>query len=107
MQFSRFLHNKAVTLAEIAATAAARTASLVAGRELLVIQDGSDLAFGGRKARSRGFGPVGKGGWLSGLMLHVALVSDAVNGAVLGPLDVQVFNRKRSVRLIVCAAPVL
>ena len=94
MQFSRFLHNEAVTLAEMAGTAAARTASLGAGRELLVIQDSSNLVFGGRKARARGFGAVGKGGWLSGLMLHVALVSDALTGAVLGPLDIQLFNRK-------------
>src|SRR5436309_4760845 len=47
VQFSRFLYNEAVTVAEMASTAAARTAGLVAGRDVLAIQDSSELAFGG------------------------------------------------------------
>src|SRR5690349_209945 len=59
MQFSRFLHNEAVTVTEMAETAAARTAVVVAGRDVLAIQDSSELVFGGKEARSRGFGPIG------------------------------------------------
>jgi len=50
VQFSRFLYNEAVTVAEMASTAAARTAGLVAGRDVLAIQDSSELAFGGQAA---------------------------------------------------------
>lgn len=93
MQFSRFLYNEAVTVAEIAATAAARTAGLVAGRDVLAIQDSSELVFGGKQARARGFGPIGRGGGLGGLLLHAVLAIDAVTGALLGPVDVTVRNR--------------
>src|SRR5439155_19755795 len=61
-----FLYNEAVTVAEMASTAAARTAGLVAGRDVLAIQDSSELAFGGQAARARGFGPVGRGGGIGG-----------------------------------------
>jgi hypothetical protein len=93
IQFSRFLHNEAVTVAEMAATAAARTAGLVAGRDVLAIQDSSELKFGGKEARERGFGPIGRGGGIGGLLLHAVLAVDAVSGALLGPVDVTVRNR--------------
>jgi hypothetical protein len=92
VQFSRFLYNEAVTVAEMAATAAARTAGLVAGRDVL-IQDSSELVFGGKQARDRGFGPIGRGGGLGGLLLHAVLAIDAATGALLGPVDVTVRNR--------------
>jgi Transposase DDE domain len=93
VQFSRFLYNEAVTVAEMAATAAGRTAGLVAGRDILAIQDSSELAFGGKQARARGFGPIGRGGGLGGLLLHAVLAVDAVTGALLGAVDVTVRNR--------------
>jgi hypothetical protein len=93
VQFSRFLYNEAVTVAEMAATAAVRTAGLVAGRDILAIQDSSELAFGGPEARARGFGPVGRGGGIGGLLLHAILAVDATTGALLGAVDVTVRNR--------------
>lgn len=93
IKFSRFLHNEAVTVAEMAATAATRTAGLVAGRDVLAIQDSSELVFGGKQARERGFGPIGRGGGLGGLLLHAVLAVDAATGALLGPIDVTVRNR--------------
>jgi hypothetical protein len=93
IQFSRFLHNKAVTVTEMAATAAARTAGVVAGRDVLAIQDSSELKFGGRQARERGFGPIGRGGGVGGLLLHAVLAVDATTGALLGTIDVTVRNR--------------
>ncbi len=93
MQFTRFLRNEAVTVAEMAETAAARTAGLVAGRDVLAIQDSSELAFGGKEARERGFGPVGRGGGIGGLLLHAVLAVDAMTGALLGAVDVSVRNR--------------
>src|SRR6185312_9202151 len=49
MQFMRFLHNRAVTVREMAAHSGAQTAGLVAGRDVLAIQDSSELVFGGEE----------------------------------------------------------
>ena len=51
MQFRRFLHNPSVTVREIAEHAGKQTGSRVAGRDVLVIQDTSELALGGRRDR--------------------------------------------------------
>jgi len=68
MRLTRFLHNDAVTIEEMVASAAARTAERCTGREVLVIQDTT-------VARSDGGG---------GLYLHVAIAVDAKDGALLG-----------------------
>jgi hypothetical protein len=93
MQFSRFLHNQAVTVEEMSASAAARTAGRVAGRDVIAIQDSSELFFGGKTARERGFGPIGRGGATRGLLLHAVLAVDAADGGLLGPVHVEVRNR--------------
>jgi len=93
MRFTRFLRNAAVTVAEMAAFTAGKTATRVAGRDVVAIQDTSELVFGGRKARANGFGPVGKGGALGGLLLHPVLAVDATTGAVIGLVDCKIWNR--------------
>jgi len=75
--------------------AASRTAERVAGREIIVVQDTSELFLGGRRAKANGYGPVGKGGGTRGLLLHAALAIDAGNDALLGLVDVQVWNRDK------------
>jgi Transposase DDE domain len=77
----------------MAAHAGERTAALVAGRDVVVIQDTSELALGGRRAKANGYGPVGKGGGLRGLLLHAVLAVDAGTGGVIGLVDAQVRNR--------------
>ena len=77
----------------MASHAAARTADRVAGREIIVVQDTSELFLGGRRAKANGYGPVGKGGGTRGLLLHAALAIDAGNDALLGLVDAQVWNR--------------
>jgi hypothetical protein len=94
IQFTRFLRNASVTATEMAAHAAERTAAQAAGRDVVVIQDTSELALGGRRARANGYGPVGKGGALRGLLLHAVLAVDAGTGGVLGLVDAKVWNRK-------------
>ena len=79
----------------MASHAASRTAERVAGREIIVVQDTSELALGGRRARANGYGPVGKGGGVRGLLLHAALAIDAGNDALLGLVDAQVWNRDK------------
>jgi hypothetical protein len=92
IQFTRFLRNDAVTALAMAEHAAERTAAQVAGRDVLVVQDTSELALGGRRAKANGYGPVGKGGALRGLLLHAILAVDAGSGAVLGLVDAPVKN---------------
>ncbi|HZC94842.1 MAG TPA: IS4 family transposase [Bradyrhizobium sp.] len=94
IQFTRFLRNGAVTATEMASHAARRTAVRAAGRDVVVIQDTSELALGGRRAKASGYGPVGKGGALRGLLLHAVLAVDARSGGVLGLVDAKVWNRK-------------
>jgi hypothetical protein len=84
-----------VTTTEIAAHAAAGTAARVGGREVVAIQDTSELILGGRRARANGYGPVGKGGNLSGLLLHPVLAVEVGTGALLGLVDMQIWNRKK------------
>jgi len=79
----------------MASHAAARTADRVAGRDVIVVQDTSELFLGGRRAKANGYGPVGKGGGVRGLLLHAALAIDAGNDALLGLVDAQVWNRDR------------
>lgn len=77
----------------MAAHAGEATAARVAGRDIVVIQDTSELALGGQRARANGYGPVGKGGALGGLLLHAAVVVEAQTGALLGLADFKVWNR--------------
>lgn len=93
VQFTRFLRNEAVTPEEIAAHAAEHAASRAAGRDVVVVQDTSELALGGRQAKANGYGPIGKGGALRGLLQHAVLAVDAGTGGVLGLVDAKVWNR--------------
>ena len=94
MRFTRFLRHKAVTAAAMSHHAAEQTAGRVAGRDVVAIQDTSELVLGGRRARRAGYGPVGKGGAIGGLLLHPVLVVDADSEALLGVASMQVWNRK-------------
>src|ERR1700691_2497372 len=82
MRLTRFLHNDAVSIEEMVATAAARTAERCAGREVLVIQDTT-------VARSDGGG---------GLYLHVAIAVDAADGALLGLIYATFLTREHGRR---------
>src|SRR5262249_45829313 len=91
--FWRFLRHHAVTAKEMVCHAVTGTAARVGGRDIVVVQDTSELALGGRRARANGYGPVGKGGALRGLLLHVGLALEAGTGALLGLVDARVWNR--------------
>jgi len=93
MKFTRFLRNEAVTAIEMATHVGQRTAARAVGRDVVVIQDTSELSLGGRRARANGYGPVGKGGGVRGLLLHVVLALDGESGALIGLLDTKVWNR--------------
>jgi len=93
IQFTRFLRNDAVTAEEMAGYAAEGTAARARGRDIVVAQDTSELSVGGRRAKANGYGPIGKGGALRGLLLHAALAVDAESGGVIGLVDAKVWNR--------------
>jgi hypothetical protein len=82
LRLSRFLHNEAVTIGEMVATAAVRTAERCSGRDVLVIQDTTVV-------RSAGGG---------GLYLHVAIAVDAADGALLGLVHASFLTRKHGRR---------
>jgi hypothetical protein len=73
--------------------ATAGTAARVAGRDVVVVHDTTEMALGGRRARANGYGPVGKGGALGGLLLHAGLALEVGSGALLGLVDARVWNR--------------
>ncbi len=91
--FGRFLRNSSVTVAGLCEGASRCTAERVSGREVLAIRDTSESILGGRKARSRGYGPVGKGGQLGGVLLHPVLAVDAMTGELFGFADIAVWIR--------------
>jgi hypothetical protein len=93
VRFTRFLRNHSVTAEEMVRHAATGTAARVAGRDIVVIQDTSELTLGGRRARNNGYGPVGKGGALGGLLLHAAVVLEAGSNALFGLIEARVWNR--------------
>jgi hypothetical protein len=93
MRFTRFLRNNAVTAVEMVEHAAAAAAPRVADRDIVVIQDTSELKLGGRWARQNGYGPVGKGGGVGGLLLHAGLVVEKGSHALLGLIEAKVWNR--------------
>ena len=94
MQFTRFLRNGSVTVPEMMAQARSETGQRVVGREV-VVQDTSEVVLGGRRARARGFGPVGGGGALGGVLLHAVLVVEAgPGGGLLGLVDGAIWNRE-------------
>ena len=79
IRVSRFLRNPHVSEAEMVATAALRTAERCAGRHVLAIQDTTSV-------RAE---PAGGGG----LYLHATIAVDAVEGDILGPIDMQYCDR--------------
>jgi hypothetical protein len=90
MRLTRFLHNDAVTIEEMADSAAARTATRCAGRDVLVIQDTT-------VARSDGGG---------GLYLHVAIAVDAADGALLGLVYATFLTREHGRRATRTSRPI-
>lgn len=98
MQFTRLLRNRAMRVEEMSRHAGEMTCRRVAGREVVVIQDTSELALGGRRARASGYGVIGKGGATRGLLLHPVLAVEAGSGALLGLVSMEVWNRQPGAR---------
>lgn len=94
IQFTRLLRNGSVTVEEMSRRAGQLTGRRAGGREVVAIQDTSELVLGGRRARASGYGVVGRGGATRGLLLHSVLAVEAGSGALLGLVSMEVWNRK-------------
>ena len=94
MQFTRWLRNGSVSVGEMASYAGEATAGRVAGRAVVAIQDTSEVALGGRRKREQGYGPVCGGGGVGGVLLHPVLAVEEGTEALLGLVDLQIWNRE-------------
>jgi hypothetical protein len=92
VRYGRFLRNRKVTKEEMLASAGVSTGERVAGLEVLVIQDTTELNFSRHTGSKQGFGTVGNGVDI-GLFLHPQVVVDAVTGGILGLAGATVINR--------------
>ncbi len=99
MGFTRFLRNPRVNPRLLSQGAAARAADRVEGRDMLAIQDTSQIVLGNRDKAREGYGPVGKGGNLRGVLIHPVLAVDAASGDLLGLVDVEIWNRRGGQRV--------
>jgi hypothetical protein len=93
VQFHRFLRNPKVNVPEMAEAVGRATGRRALGRDIAVIQDTCEIFVGGSEAGRAGFGPIGKGGALRGLLLHAAIAVDS-QGALLGLVDEEVWTRQ-------------
>jgi hypothetical protein len=76
MAIHRFLSAPSVTTGEMVATLAARTVAACAGRQIIAVQDTTEVNFAGREACRRGLGPAGDG-VSTGFFMHPLMPSTA------------------------------
>lgn len=93
VRFGRFLANPAVSLERLLAGWGETTATAAAGRDVLAIQDTSEIFFKTTTERRRDLGEIGKG-TAHGLLLHAMLAQDADSGACLGLVAGQLWTRQ-------------
>lgn len=98
VQIHRLLRNSKVRVEELALQAGLRTGQLAQGRDVIVIQDTSEIMVSVAKAGKAGFGPVGRGGATRGVLAHAGLCVDT-SGAVLGLVDAKVWTRSGGKRV--------
>lgn len=96
--FGRFLANPNVTTERLIEGWSDQTATAVAGRHVLAIQDTSEINFQTQPNRRRGLGKIGKGGG-RGLLLHAMLAIDADAGSCLGLVAGRVWTRHGTVKI--------
>lgn len=96
--FGRFIANERVTVERLIEGWSEQTASTVAGRHVLAIQDLSEINFQTTKERRRGLGEIGKGTG-RGVLAHVMMALDAETGSCLGLVAGSVWTRQGRVKI--------
>ncbi len=97
IRYGRFLNNENVTHGEMLTAEGSRVGVCAQGRDVLVIQDTTEINFADHTGSKRGFGTVGNGEDI-GLFLHPQFVLDASSGGVLGLAGCTIMNRRRHVK---------
>jgi len=92
LQIGRFLASHVVTAAKIIAGWSAKTGAAAAGRHVLSIDDTTEIMFSTTPQRRRGLGPIKKGN-AYGVLAHVMIAVDAADGACLGLVGGEIWNR--------------
>ena len=92
MAVHRFLSSPYVSVEAILSTLGARTAAQCVGRDILVVQDTTEINFAGREGKRRGFGPAGNGEAL-GFFIHPVIAVDVEEEAVIGPVHAAIWTR--------------
>jgi hypothetical protein len=90
--FGRFLDNPRVSVEALVAGWGETARSACEGRQVLAIQDLSEISFRTRPQDRRGLGKIGKGGG-HGLLLHAMLAVDAESGGLLGLVSGRIWTR--------------
>lgn len=93
VRFDRFLGNPKVTVERVIENWSEQTAAAVAGREVLAIQDTSEIGFRTTKEHRRGLGEVGHGN-KRGLLLHAMVALDSGTGQCLGLVHGRIYTRE-------------
>lgn len=91
MSAHRVLSSPDVSHDGIMACLGRRTATMAAGRRIVVLQDTTEVNFPGRAFR--GLGPAGRTGATPGFFVHAAVAVDADDEAVLGPVEAKIWTR--------------
>lgn len=97
MAYWRFVNNPRVTIEQLIEGWSRQTATAVAGRHVLAIQDTSEVKLSTREGCRRGLGQVGKGN-ARGVLLHAMMAVDADSGACLGLTGGKVWTRQGKVK---------
>jgi len=97
IRYGRFLKNENVTHQEILEVEGRRVGLCAKDRDILAIQDTTEMNFSGHTGSKKGFGTVGNGEDI-GLFLHPQLVLDAESGGVLGLAGCTIMNRRQHVK---------
>jgi len=95
--YGDFLANSRVTVSRLIESWSDLTRTAVAGRHVLAIQDTSEIHISTRPGHRRGLGEVGKGN-ARGVLAHVMVAVDAEDGACLGLVTGEIYNRKDRVK---------
>lgn len=90
--FGRFLANDQVTVARLLEGWSEQTVLAVNGRDVLAIQDTSEINFRTTPQRQRGLGEIGKGVG-RGVLVHAMVAVDAATGSCLGLVAGAVYTR--------------
>jgi len=88
----RFLDSPQVRPAEIIETLGRRTGERCRGRQIIAVQDTTEINFSGRDRARCGLGPAGDGK-TPGFFMHAAVAVDGADEAVVGLLDAAIWTR--------------